>query len=300
MTTSFQSMDHSSSLKKTKQQLQESKLGITSIPLELKKSFKPSKQVKKVVQEAIKPATDSITQSVKELKKKHKGDIAGLEKEIESLRSTISDIKKDAKLKVSKLEDELLKVNTNLNTSKKEDEKKLTSVSDKLSTEVNKANTSVKTLEQQVVALKKEVTVQNNAAIQAKSITNDSLDKLRTMYDAKLNDQDKVIKDLQATLRELTKMVTSNTIRALEASRATEATEAVSSNVKTLHVGDEFNLPEQPDVVKEGGIHKVAPLSLTVNGAVLFHDIGYTTDKKGLVPLFYDPVTNRVLFYKGK
>lgn len=329
-------MDHSSALKKTKQQLQESKLGINSISLDLKNSAKPNKQVKKVVQEVIKPATDSIALSVRELKKKQKGDVTSLEKEIESLKSNISDIKKDAKLKISKLEDELAKVNTNLNNSKKEEEKKLSTVSDKISTEVTKTNTSVKTLEQQVVALKKEVTVQNNAVVQTKSATDDSISKFSKSYDSKLaeqnkklndqvkqlndqnnylsdhnkklneqskkmseqakqlEDQSKMIKDLQATLKELTKMVTNNTIRAAEAS------ESVSSNVKTLHVGDDFNLPEQPDVVKEGGLHKVAPLSLTVNGAVLFHDIGYTTDKKGLVPLFYDPVTNRVLFYKGK
>lgn len=70
--------------------------------------------------------------------------------------------------------------------------------------------------------------------------------------------------------------------------------------VDTLHVGADFNLPEQPSTEKEGGVHKVAPLSFVVNGAVLLHDIGYTTDKKGLVPLYYDPITQRALIYQGK
>lgn len=70
--------------------------------------------------------------------------------------------------------------------------------------------------------------------------------------------------------------------------------------VDTLHVGADFNLPEQPSTEKEGGVHKVAPLSFVVNGAVLLHDIGYTTDKNGLVPLYYDPITQRALIYQGK
>lgn len=73
-----------------------------------------------------------------------------------------------------------------------------------------------------------------------------------------------------------------------------------SSKIKTLYIGNDYNMPKQPAVSIEGGIHKSAPLALSVNGAVVLHDIGYTTDKKDLIPLYYDPVTNRVLIYQGK
>lgn len=74
----------------------------------------------------------------------------------------------------------------------------------------------------------------------------------------------------------------------------------LEKRVDTLHVGADFNIPEQPSVEQEGGVHKVSPLAIVVNGGVLLHDIGYTTDKKGLVPLYYDPTTQRALIYQGK
>lgn len=74
----------------------------------------------------------------------------------------------------------------------------------------------------------------------------------------------------------------------------------LEKRVDTLHVGADFNIPEQPSVEQEGGVHKVSPLAIVVNGGVLLHDIGYTTDKKGLVPLYYDPATQRALIYQGK
>lgn len=67
-----------------------------------------------------------------------------------------------------------------------------------------------------------------------------------------------------------------------------------------LHIGKAFNIPEQPYVVKEGGVHKVAPLALSINGALVLHDIGYTSEKKGLIPIYFDPITERLLIYNGK
>lgn len=66
-----------------------------------------------------------------------------------------------------------------------------------------------------------------------------------------------------------------------------------------LHVGKAFNAVEQT-VVSEGGLHKVAPVALSVNGAVILHDIGYSSNKKDLVPLYLDPYTNRVTTYRHK
>lgn len=69
---------------------------------------------------------------------------------------------------------------------------------------------------------------------------------------------------------------------------------------ESLHVGPSFNMAEQPPVQEEGGVHKVSPIALSVNGAVILHDIGYTTDKKNLIPLYFDPITGRVIIYHGK
>lgn len=67
----------------------------------------------------------------------------------------------------------------------------------------------------------------------------------------------------------------------------------------TLHVGKAFN-PVHQTVVEEGGLHKVAPVALTVSGAVILHDLGYSSSKKDLVPLYLDPYTNRVTTYRHK
>lgn len=72
---------------------------------------------------------------------------------------------------------------------------------------------------------------------------------------------------------------------------------ASSSNPQTLWVGPKTDLPKQPEAVSEGGVWKSAPgPGLVVSGtSVLFHDIGYTSSKKGTLPLVLDLATNRVL-----
>jgi hypothetical protein len=67
------------------------------------------------------------------------------------------------------------------------------------------------------------------------------------------------------------------------------------SNPETLMIGKDVNLPRQPESISEMGVWKTAPLTLSVNGGIVFHDIGYTTNGQGTFPLVWDPSTSRVL-----
>jgi len=291
--TTFQSMNHSSSLKKTRQQLHESELGVGAIPFDLKKSVKPIKK-----QQQTSPPVKTTCSSLKpidDLKRKHKNDISDLRQEISSVKGLLSDAKKESHLKISSLSERLLRVSHESNNLKDEKIEALNTDSSRhaekvesLQQELHSVQSSMKGLEKQLLAAEKE------SATHANTVTSKALQATHS-YENKINNQDRQIRDLQAAVKQLTHMISAQS----NVSTPIEVTK-VGSTVQTLHIGNSFNLPEQPSVEKEGGIHKVAPLSLTVNGAVLFHDIGYTTDKKGLVPLFYDPVTNRVLFYQGK
>lgn len=66
----------------------------------------------------------------------------------------------------------------------------------------------------------------------------------------------------------------------------------------TLHVGKESFIPPQPTPKQESGVYKDAPLSLSVNGGLVLHNIGYT-NKKGY-DLTMDKDTGRVMLYHGK
>lgn len=81
-----------------------------------------------------------------------------------------------------------------------------------------------------------------------------------------------------------------------------EALKKLEANVytkdKLLQLGESFNIPNQPVVSSDQGVYKDAPLALTVCGAAVLHNIGYT-DKKGH-QLTLDPDTHRVLVYTGK
>lgn len=63
-------------------------------------------------------------------------------------------------------------------------------------------------------------------------------------------------------------------------------------------IGEPTDIPHQPEVVTKAGVHSVAPLALAVNGAAVFHNIGYVKNDKGLDSLFYDPKTERIVIVK--
>lgn len=44
---------------------------------------------------------------------------------------------------------------------------------------------------------------------------------------------------------------------------------------KYVNIGPEFNLPELPQVIEKAGIYQEAPVSLSVNGGIVLHNIGY-------------------------
>lgn len=277
MSTTFQSMDHSSSLKKTRQQLEESRLGVTHVPVDTKRNSKPVQQVKRVVPKLV-PTDDS---SLSELKKKHQSDISNLKQEILSLKNQLSESKKENHVKLSLLEGNVLKSSDQL---KQQDAERITSLEDFFSDELSK-----------VLGLVSDLQEQFGSLVDISSV--DKLEAKVQSYEAKITNQDKQLKELQLAVSE-----SRSAIKELQSSfsNLAKSTSSSQSNTKTLHIGERFNLPEQPTVQKEGGLHKVAPLALSVNGGVVLHDIGYTTDKKGLEYLMFDPVSERLLFYKGK
>lgn len=86
-------------------------------------------------------------------------------------------------------------------------------------------------------------------------------------------------------------------IKSLE-SKLNALNDSVYKKGELLQVGESFNLPDQPIVSGDQGVYKDAPLALTVCGAAVLHNIGYT-DKKGH-QLILDPDTHRILVYNGK
>lgn len=283
MTTSFQSMDHTSYLKKTSHKLQQTGLGTNIIVPEVKKSSKPVQKV--------------------EVEKTHQHEeLASLRQEIASLSASLAEVRREKYEQHS------------LSSSVRSLEQQLSSLQKNFSQQISQVESS----------LKKSLPVQK---------TSESDGQIRDLQNSVKNLQ-LLIDTIHATIKGILQVVSNNSFEAAKvAAKKSSGSEVLrvptpvvaqasapvpivrkvvsappvvaqaSLSVgehRTLHVGQPFNMPEQPAVVREGGLHKDAPLALSVNGAVLFHDIGYTTDKKGLDPLFYDPVTNRVLFYKGK
>lgn len=74
--------------------------------------------------------------------------------------------------------------------------------------------------------------------------------------------------------------------------------ESVSNTKRSTHFGEPVSLPEQPKPQSEGGVWKSAPLSMSVNGGVVLHNIGFTKEK-GL-DLTLCPKTHRLLVHQSK
>lgn len=285
--------DHSSSLKKVRSLLRDSEFGITNINPDIKKG---TKRVTRAIQPVVKAVVTESNDSsdIRELKKKHKMDISTLEKDISSLQLNIQEIKREMKNEQKELNEEITQLKSSDTTLAAEMQVRIQSLSEKYSSEISKMKYSISSLSQQMQEIKKEIPERvdiDSLRSEFSSMHTSEIERQRR----EIEEQKRMINDLSSSMRELNKIVSKNAMNT-----ASIAGEVVNSTMKSLHIGDKFNLPEQPQVQREGGIHKNAPLALTVNGAVLFHDIGYTTDKKSLVPLYYDPITNRVLFYKGK
>jgi len=144
------------------------------------------------------------------------------------------------------------------------------------------------------------LSVAQNSAEQAKSLANQALQSVQSVSQqvsqsatkSELTQAQNSAKNAQNLAKQALQLAQSAVSKAQNIESKAE--------VKTMQLGPKFNLPQQPEVVLEGGVHKVAPLALTVNGGVVLHDIGYTTDKAGLVPVLLDPVTGRLVQYRGK
>lgn len=292
--STFQSMDHSSAMKKTRQQLHESELGIAPVTLEIKKTSKPIQHTKRVIPQA-KDTSILLETSLSDFRKKHTQDVSSLRSDISSIKSSFSESRRDLCGKLAYVDERFSDVKSKLEYFKKESEEVLSSLKqvssatasklDSLFQEISKLYHQLKNLESQFISFKKE-----NESISSKMVDSKSIeDRVLSAQKSKYAEHDVQIKQLNAAVKDISSKLSYAEVAAKN-----------TDHVKSLHIGDKFNLPEQPAIVKEGGLHKVAPLSLAVNGAVLLHDIGYTTDKKGLVPLYYDPVTQRALIYHGK
>lgn len=303
MTTTFQSMDHSSAMKKTRQQLQESELGITPVHIDMKKGSKPIQHVRKLVMPT-KDTSPHLESSLSELRKKHAQDMSSIRAESSTLKGSLFESRKETSSKLAHVDNQISDLKNKVDSLKKDNETlpsslDLSSKFTPIHQEISKLQSQVKSIEQQLLSLKKETEMKSVSvkSVDPKEIRNieERVLSVQKAQDSKYLEHDSQIKQLNTTVRDI-----SSKLSYAQAAASTLPSVSKGDHVKSLHVGDQFNLPEQPVAVKEGGLHKIAPLSLTVNGAVLLHDIGYTTEKKGLVPLYYDPVTQRALIYHGK
>lgn len=288
--STYQSMDHSSSVKKTRQHLQDSEFGIGSVSVDVKKSHKKIQHAKKVSIQPVKESLSHVESMISDVRRKHAQELSTFQNNTSSLRNSLSESRKELLSKFSFVDDTIAVLKEKIESLIKDNE-----ILSELANEVSKIQSFLKKLEESILSLKKELDVFN------------SKEKALTM---KQSEHDNQIRQLNVAMKDIStklsyaqvaaKNVPKEIIKEVITVPAPPTTPPTIDHVKSLHIGEKFNLPEQPPVVKEGGIHKSAPLSLTVNGAVLLHDIGYTTDKKGLVPLYYDPITQRALIYQGK
>ena len=271
----YQSMDHSSSLKKTRQHLQDSELGIASVLVDVKNS-KQVQQAKKIIQPA-KEALSHVENMLLDVRKRHTQEVSTFRNETSTLKSMFFESRKDLLNKFSLVDNTITDLKEKIESLIRDSR-----ILSDLSNEVSKIQSFLKKLEETVSSTKKEL---------------DTFTTREKLLSVKQSEHDDQIKQLHTSIKEVSSKLSYAQVAAKNVSKVANQ---VGTETKSLHVGEKFNLPEQPPTLKEGGIHKVAPLSLVVNGAVLLHDIGYTTDKKGLAPLYYDPVTQRALIYQGK
>jgi hypothetical protein len=194
------------------------------------------------------------------------------------LSSSINDVKKKQNDDISSVLAETNTLKSLIDINKKESANKLKSVESQISTHKEKIDSLHSVVHTQMANIREQI---------MREIVNVMDQRLGT-YDRRIN---------SVAIQQQQMMSNANKVVEVQAPPSNVLD---TKSVTTLHIGSEFNMPKQPDVLKEGGIHKSAPLALSVNGAVVFHDIGYTLDKKNLIPLYYDPETNRVLLYHGK
>lgn len=275
MTTASQSVDYSSSTKKIRQQLMASELGISSVPFEQKRSSRPVQQTKKSSPVPVKAT--SVDPSINDIRRRHAEEVSSLRSEALSMRSSISESRKDLHGRFSLVDQNIDSLKKRLDTI--QIESKSAPVDKTVSTQLSQLYTYIKNLESQI----------KSAPVHEKTV----IVKEPVQQVQRSPDVDVQIKQLNAAVKDMAMKLNALT-------QKEPVVQVISDQTEHLHVGKRFNLPEQPEIEREGGIHKVAPLALTINGAVILHDIGYTTDKKGLVPLYYDPVSQRALIYHGK
>lgn len=324
MSASFLSMDHSSGRKKNRNTLDQSAMNENSLIIDniKRNSVRPKEDANIKASAAIEDTNaiiSALKQSVGEMQKKYALEISSLKREIAQNKASIPSSDSSAILGrydsvIDNLGSKLQQLETRLASYVTDLQRSISDIS--LSGERKLSNT-VDTLRRELLQSK---TSQSNMVVTA-----DPSSVSKKEHDLK-------VLGLQAEIKKLSdaSLVHSNTLSSLDKKINTEVTK-VHSDMHTRHedtrtqisqlhshiqglsdaskrtpeskkviIGEEFNMPEQPAVLKEGGAHRVAPLSLVVNGGVVLYDIGYVTDKKGLVPVYIDPVTSRLVVYYGK
>lgn len=79
-----------------------------------------------------------------------------------------------------------------------------------------------------------------------------------------------------------------------ELHRLRQEVSSTLTNIPSMTIGDQTNIPQQPEPHKVNGVWSTAPTSLVVNGGVVLHDIGYS-NSKNLMNVGWDPSTSRLI-----
>lgn len=116
---------------------------------------------------------------------------------------------------------------------------------------------------------------------------------------SRIGDNDIQLSDLLSIINNLTQAIADKQQQLDEMRKSIAELPTSLSEIHNLKIGDQTNLPVQPDPVRVNGVYKVADLALAVNGGVVLHDIGYS-DSKNLLPLGWDPSTSRLVIKTGK
>ncbi len=131
--------------------------------------------------------------------------------------------------------------------------------------------------------LKAEIQQLRNQQLKS-SATKDDVAAARSAVNQKMSTLESQVQGLSQTVQGIDSQVNTRITKALQS----------SASRHRFHVGPEYNPPSQPEPVQEGGAFRVPPLALSVNGAVAIHNIGFTPERKNLVPLYYDAATERL------
>lgn len=156
--------------------------------------------------------------------------------------------------------------------------------------------TQIRKLKEEIRSLYQQQQGAVSAVAAATAASNASVASVQTDVDRKVKALESKLQDLSLSIQSSETKLATEMAKVMKRDETESLLQRMEKPTR-LHVGAPCNLPEQPEPVQEGGAYKVPPLALSVNGSIAAHNIGYTSDRKNLIPLYYDAATERLVAF---